>query len=227
MSHWAGSNWVMPDWPVPIGIRTAVSTRNHPGESLPPWDHFNLGDRCGDDPSHVAANRAALIDRLELPQAPHWLLQVHGNQVVRLSAHSAHEIFEADAAVTGDAGVVLAILTADCLPVLFASKDGERIGAAHAVRRVKSPLGWDRQLARTRTKSAPKCVTPLSLMTAAPKWLSPKAEPVIGFAICMHWQRSVFKPAVFGKSTAADSIPAATSASIHIVAIRVRAALPA
>ena len=126
------SDWIKPDWPAPVGIRTAVTTRDYTGASLPPWDHFNLGDRCGDDANHVTANRAALIDRLELPQAPNWLRQVHGNQVVRPSAHSAHEIFEADAAVTGDADVVLAILTADCLPVLFASRDGERIGAAHA-----------------------------------------------------------------------------------------------
>ena len=126
------SHWVVPDWPAPVGIRSAITTRNHPGASLPPWNNFNLGDRCGDDPNHVAANRAALIDHLELPQAPHWLRQVHGNEVVRVTAGSAQEVHEADAAVTSDAGVVLAILTADCLPVLFAGKGGARIGAAHA-----------------------------------------------------------------------------------------------
>lgn len=99
---------------------------------MPPWNNFNLGDRCGDDPDHVAANRAALIDHLELPQAPHWLRQVHGTSVVRVTSQSAHDVPEADAAVTSDPDIVLAILTADCLPVLFASKDGARIGAAHA-----------------------------------------------------------------------------------------------
>ena len=127
-----GLNWIVPDWPAPAGICAAVSTRELPGTSLPPWDNFNLGDRCGDDPNHVAANRAALTVHLELPQAPHWLRQVHGSNVVRVNAQSAHEAREADAAVTSDAGVVLVILTADCLPVLFASKDGSRVGAAHA-----------------------------------------------------------------------------------------------
>ncbi len=127
-----GTQWIVPTWPGSAGIRAAVSTRDIAGISLTPWNNFNLGDRCGDDPDHVAANRAALIDHLELPQAPHWLRQVHGNNVVRVSSQSSHDVPEADAAVTSDAGVVLAILTADCLPVLFASKDGARIGAAHA-----------------------------------------------------------------------------------------------
>lgn len=127
-----GCGWIVPDWPAPAGIRAAISTRCIDGASLSPWDNFNLGDRCGDNPEHVAANRAALIDHLELPQAPHWLRQVHGNSVVHISAQITHEVPEADAAVTSDSAVVLAILTADCLPVLFASKDGVHIGVAHA-----------------------------------------------------------------------------------------------
>lgn len=127
-----GPDWIVPDWPAPAGIRAAVSTRRIAGASLPPWDSFNLGDRCGDDPDHVAANRAALIDQLGLPKAPRWLRQVHGNKVVRITAASTLDVPEADAAVTSGAGVALAILTADCLPVMFASKDGSRIGAAHA-----------------------------------------------------------------------------------------------
>lgn len=127
-----GPEWIAPDWPAPLGFRAAISTRGIAGPSLPPWDSFNLGDRCGDDPDHVAANRAALIDQLELPRAPHWLRQVHGKDVVRVSAKSTHDETQADAAVTADQGVVLAILTADCLPVLFATTDGAHIGAAHA-----------------------------------------------------------------------------------------------
>lgn len=127
-----GSDWIVPDWPAPAAIRATVSTRKLPGASAPPWDTFNLGDRCGDVPQHVAANRAALIDQLGLPQSPQWLRQIHGSDVVRVTAQSAHVVPEADAVVSSDAGVVLAILTADCLPVLFASKDGLQIGAAHA-----------------------------------------------------------------------------------------------
>ena len=128
----SGPHWIVPDWPAPSGIRAGVSTRGIAGVSLPPWNTFNLGDRCGDDPDHVAANRAALFEKCGLPQAPHWLRQVHGNEVVRVSSQSAHDVPEADAAVTSDPGVVLAILTADCLPVFFSSEDGAHIGAAHA-----------------------------------------------------------------------------------------------
>ena len=127
-----GPDWIIPDWPAPGGIRAAISTRGTAGASLPPWDSLNLGDRCGDDPDHVATNRAALIYHLGLPNPPHWLRQVHGNNVVRVSSQSSQQVPEADAAVSSDAGVVLTILTADCLPVLFASKDGAHIGAAHA-----------------------------------------------------------------------------------------------
>lgn len=132
IADWNIPDWISPDWPVPAGIRAAVSTRQIKGVSLPPWDRFNLGDRCGDDPHHVSANRATLIHQLRLPQAPHWLRQVHGTKVVRVTATSALNVPEADAAVTSDVGVALAILSADCLPVLFASKDGLQIGAAHA-----------------------------------------------------------------------------------------------
>lgn len=124
------NGWIVPDWPAPVSA--AVSTRVVAGASQSPFDAFNLGTRCGDEPQHVAANRLALIDALGLPQSPRWLRQVHGTNVVRLSASPEPVEPEADAAVTSEPGVVLAILTADCLPVLFASRDGIHIGAAHA-----------------------------------------------------------------------------------------------
>jgi YfiH family protein len=119
--------WLRPDWPAPPGIRAAVSTRLVSGASLPPFEHFNLGGRCGDDPAAVVANRASLIERAGLPAEPFWLRQVHGITVARTDEVEP----EADAAI-GRPGEVLAILTADCLPVLFCSEDGCRIGAAHA-----------------------------------------------------------------------------------------------
>ncbi|MFZ2237180.1 MAG: peptidoglycan editing factor PgeF [Dokdonella sp.] len=124
------NGWIVPDWPAPVSA--AVSTRLVDGASQPPFDSFNLGTRCGDDPDHVAANRLALIDALGLQQSPCWLRQVHGTTVVRLSSSPEPVEHEADAAVASEPGVVLAILTADCLPVLFASRDGIHIGAAHA-----------------------------------------------------------------------------------------------
>lgn len=123
--------WIVPDWPAPANIGAAVSTRLGPGVSPPPYDRLNLGLRSGDDLAAVAANRAALAQALALPAAPLWLRQVHGTTVARHAAPGEDEP-EADAAVARGAGKVLAILTADCLPVLFASADGSTIAAAHA-----------------------------------------------------------------------------------------------
>lgn len=122
-----------PDWPRPPGVHACVTTRWLPGHSLPPFESCNLGDRCGDDEASVAANRATLIERLRLPGPPRWLRQVHGNAVHRADEpeHSVEPPM-ADAAVTGAARQVLAVLTADCLPVLFCTTDGSRVGVAHA-----------------------------------------------------------------------------------------------
>src|SRR5690606_23253655 len=121
-------------WPAPAQVRGLVTLRHGAGGSAAPFDSFNLGTRCGDDPGVVAANRAELGRIAGLPSIPAWLRQVHGAGVVRIDrppADGAGEP-EADAAVTGTPGVVLAILTADCLPVLLCDRDGTRIGAAHA-----------------------------------------------------------------------------------------------
>ena len=125
------SAWIVPDWPAPPNVRAAVSTRFGPGVSKPPFDAFNLGARCGDDPEAIASNRERLIEALSLPSEPCWLRQVHGTKVVRLETAIGEER-EADAAVTRSPGVVLATLTADCLPVLFCTEDGSEIAAAHA-----------------------------------------------------------------------------------------------
>lgn len=125
------------DWPVPTRVRALTTRRRGAGVSLPPFDQFNLGNRHasdGDDPACVERNRALLQQGLALPGAPHWLRQVHGTTVLRFDAAPAAGCSEpvADAAVTSVPGVVLAILTADCLPVVLAARDGSEIGAAHA-----------------------------------------------------------------------------------------------
>lgn len=126
------AGWIVPDWPAPSSVRAIVTTRFLPGGSRPPYQAFNLGARCGDDPEAVAANRAALIRALDLPAPPHWLRQVHGIDVVDADVRAAAEEWTADAAVARTANAVLAILTADCLPVLFCADDGSAIAAAHA-----------------------------------------------------------------------------------------------
>ena len=124
--------WLVPGWPVPTGVRAAVSTRLGPGVSVAPFDRFNLGMRSGDDPAAVAANRVALQAALDLPRSPQWLQQVHGTEVCVVRDAAGLEEPIADAAITRACGQPLVILTADCLPVLLCSDDGSVIGAAHA-----------------------------------------------------------------------------------------------
>lgn len=123
---------LVPDWPAPPGVRAAVTTRRMDGHSQAPFDRMNLGARCGDDTVAVAANRAALVDMLRLPSAPRWLQQVHGIEVFDADSVATSGEPLADAAVSRDGGVVLAVLTADCLPLLFCSDDGAVIAVAHA-----------------------------------------------------------------------------------------------
>lgn len=127
-----GDEWLVPDWPAPAAIRAVVTTRRIAGASAPPFDAFNLGARCGDDPAAVAANRAALVERLALPSPPCWLRQVHGVDVLDADRCGSGEERAADAAVSREGRSVLAILTADCLPILFCSADGAAFAAAHA-----------------------------------------------------------------------------------------------
>jgi YfiH family protein len=124
--------WIVPDWPAPAGVHAAVSTRDGPGRSVAPYQRCNLGMRSGDEPSTVQANRDALADALALPASPHWLQQVHGTDVVRIAGPATDAEPVADAAVTAMPGQPLAILTADCLPVLLCDEAGTTIGAAHA-----------------------------------------------------------------------------------------------
>lgn len=124
--------WIFPDWSAPPQVRAAVTTRQGPGVSAAPFQRFNLGLRNGDMPEAVVANRSALQEALALPAAPRWLRQVHGAGVAELGPLPSADEPVADAAVSHLPGTVLAILTADCLPVLFCAADGSEIAAAHA-----------------------------------------------------------------------------------------------
>jgi hypothetical protein len=98
--------------------------------STGPYAAFNLAVHVGDDPGRVAANRARLRARLGLPGEPAWLTQVHGTGVA--DAARAGAAPRADAAFAARPGPVCAVLTADCLPVVLARRDGGRVGVAHA-----------------------------------------------------------------------------------------------
>jgi polyphenol oxidase len=120
----------VPQWPAPRNVRALITTRNG-GVSTGPYASFNLGAGSGDDAAAVAQNRARL--RRFLPGDPVWLRQVHGTAVADADAHAGSAAaVEADAAFARGAGVVCAVLAADCLPVLLADAAGSVVGAAHA-----------------------------------------------------------------------------------------------
>jgi copper oxidase (laccase) domain-containing protein len=95
-----------------------------------PFESFNLGDHVGDDPEAVQRNRVLLRQALNLPAEPLWLKQVHGTNVV--DAATAAPGVTADGAYTNKPGVVLAALTADCLPVFLCNRTGTKIALLHA-----------------------------------------------------------------------------------------------
>ncbi len=118
---------------LPAGV-AALSTTRGGGVSESPYDDgtggggLNLALHVGDAADAVARNRALL--RSQLPAEPAWLTQVHGTRV--LDAASINDAPEADASITDRPGVVCAVMTADCLPVLLADAHGRVVGAAHA-----------------------------------------------------------------------------------------------
>ena len=114
-----------PDWPAPKNVRAFVTERG----GAERYGRLNLALHVGDDARLVAANRARLRAEVELPAEPMWLEQVHGARVLYLDSEPAAP---ADGAVTARAGVVCAVLTADCLPVIFCDRAGGRVGVAHA-----------------------------------------------------------------------------------------------
>jgi len=116
------------DWPAPKNIHACTTTRAG-GVSVAPFDALNVGDHCGDDVKAVQENRARLRQHLALPAEPQWLQQVHGINVVDAMQMSARV---ADAAFTTQRGVVLSIMTADCLPLLICNRAGNWISTAHA-----------------------------------------------------------------------------------------------
>ncbi|AEG02767.1 peptidoglycan editing factor PgeF [Methylomonas methanica] len=122
-------NWIKPDWPLPAQVHAATTVRNG-GVSVGAYASLNPAGHVNDDPQHVSANRRIIKEMLKLPAEPVWLQQVHGIEVVQ--ADSVHGQPEADASFTDRAATVCAVLTADCLPVLFCGDDGAKIAAAHA-----------------------------------------------------------------------------------------------
>lgn len=147
---------ILPQWGMPLPTIGALSTTRACGFSAAPYDDgqggggLNLGAHVGDAIENVQRNRAQL--QRHLPAEPVWLDQVHGTRVV--DAATVTEPTEADASFTTQPGVVCAIMTADCLPVLFADKAGKVVGAAHAGWRGLVAGVLENTVARMRDASA-------------------------------------------------------------------------
>lgn len=123
------SSYIRPDWPAPATV-LALSTLRQAGRSGAPYHGFNLAAHVGDDPAAVQANREILSQALPPGCRVQWLSQVHGTTVVE--AGQGEEVPEADACWTRAPGLACAVLTADCLPVLLCSRQGDVVAAAHA-----------------------------------------------------------------------------------------------
>jgi polyphenol oxidase len=147
------------NWPVPAGVRTAFTLRSG-GVSAAPFDSLNLGAHVEDVPEAVKENRRRVRDGLRLPGEPAWLRQVHGINVADLDVSEPQA--PADAAVARLGERVCVVQVADCMPVLFAARDGSAVGAAHA--------GWRGLAAGVLEETIRKLgVPPLELLA----WLGP------------------------------------------------------
>lgn len=130
MSKMTPPQLIVPQWPIPQGVGACSSTRIG-GVSQPPYDSLNLGAHCGDDTEHVEENRRLFYAAAGLPAKPVWLEQVHGTAVLRLTGEP-YTSKRADASYSDTPGTVCAVMTADCLPVLFSNRAGTEVAAAHA-----------------------------------------------------------------------------------------------
>ncbi len=160
---------IVPGWAAMPATVGALSTTRRGGVSAAPYDDgargggLNLGLHVGDDAGSVMRNRAML--QAQLPGAPVWLNQVHGADVV--DAGTVKGMPDADASIATRPGVVCAIMTADCLPVLFADREGTVVGAAHAGWRGLAQGVLQNTVARMREAGA----------TDITAWLGPAIGP--------------------------------------------------
>jgi len=122
-------SWIPADWPAPDNVVAGTTLRSG-GVSQGAFDSLNLAAHVGDDPVSVKENRRRFRSDCALPGEPVWLRQEHGTTVV--PADSAPIQAVADAIVGRQAGLVCAVLTADCLPVVLTTEDGSEVAAAHA-----------------------------------------------------------------------------------------------
>lgn len=153
---------IEPDWPRHPRVRASFTTREG-GVSSGAYASLNLAHHVGDAAADVMENRRRLRHALSLDSDPAWLDQVHGTQVAQVDVHAERRC--ADASWTDQRGIACAIMSADCLPVLFADDEGRCVAAAHA--------GW-------RGLAAGVLEATVAALPAAPQALSAWLGPAIG-----------------------------------------------
>ncbi len=177
----AGLDWIVP--PLPCARARGLVTTRSGGVSAGEYGTMNLARHAGDDPDAVAENRRRL--QVFLPSPPIWLEQVHGATVAVLDGAAPAARIVADAAVTRTCGVVLAVQTADCLPVIFADRNGTAVGIAHA--------GW-RGLAAGVLEATVRALQALGVKARdVDAWIGPgigarafEVGPDVHAAFCAH-----------------------------------------
>jgi YfiH family protein len=157
------NDFIVPAWSAPARVRALVTTRQG-GFSQPPWNSLNLGTHVGDDDVDVANNRNYL--RQYLPVEPVWLNQVHSTRCIDAAHVPSGKVVDADASISRQPGVVCAVLTADCLPVLLCDEEARVVGVAHA--------GWRGLAAGVIESTVVAMAEPAAKLSA---WLGPAIGP--------------------------------------------------
>jgi polyphenol oxidase len=157
-------HWLVPDWPAPANIHAATTLRTG-GVSKEPYLSLNPATHVNDLKECVLQNRKIIRDMLSLPAEPVWLDQIHSNHIIKAEIGNTPQ--QADASYSFESGVVCAVMTADCLPLLICSKDGQKIAAIHA--------GWRGLLTGVIANSISEIAskTPITKCTELLIWLGP------------------------------------------------------
>lgn len=119
---------ILPGWSAPRHIKAFTTTRNG-GISEGPYQTMNLGLHVGDERTRVLENRKRLLQAMSLPCEPLWLNQTHSVDVIDADVEGLRS---ADGAYTNHTDVVLAVLTADCLPIVIVDRKGTELAVVHA-----------------------------------------------------------------------------------------------
>lgn len=155
---------IYPDWPLQDKVK-AFTTSRIGGVSTNPYNEVNAALHVGDDQINVLENRLLIQQYLGDGVDAKWLKQTHSTIAVDATSVDVDSI-EADASFTTSKNVACAVLTADCLPLLFSDHKGECIGATHA--------GWrglvDGVIENT-IDAMSKCIKPTYV------WLGPAIGP--------------------------------------------------